>query len=350
LQNALSEVERLKSRLQAENIYLQNEINLEHNFENIITNSNAFKKILHQLEQVATTDSTVLIVGETGTGKELLARAIHSLSKRKNRPLIKVDCAALPPNLIESELFGHEKGAFTGAISRKLGRFEIADKGTIFLDEVGEMPLELQTKLLRVLQEREIQRIGCNQTIQVDVRIIAATNRDLENEIRMDNFREDLFFRINVFPIHIPPLRERKEDIPLLVRYFVKKYNAKFGCKIEMIPQNVIDTLQKYHWPGNVRELENIIQRSIILSNNSKLVLGDWIQKNSNGNNHASLESLEENERRYILKILKQTDWRVSGEKGAAKILNVNPKTLFSRMEKLGIHRKNNFSEISEIS
>jgi len=350
LQNALSEVERLKSRLQAENIYLQNEINLEHNFENIITNSNCFKKILHQLEQVAATDSTVLIVGETGTGKELLARAIHSLSKRKNRPLIKVDCAALPPNLIESKLFGHEKGAFTGAISRKLGRFEIADKGTIFLDEVGEMPLELHTKLLRVLQEGEIQRIGCNQTIQVNVRIIAATNRDLENEINRGNFREDLFFRLNVFPIQIPPLRERKEDIPLLVRYFVKKYNAKFGCKIEMIPQHVIDTLWKYHWPGNVRELENIIQRSIILSNNSKLVLGEWIQKSSNGNNHASLESLEENERRYILKVLKQTDWRVSGEKGAAKILKVNPKTLFSRMEKLGIHRKHNFSDISEIS
>jgi PAS domain S-box-containing protein len=266
LANALSEVENLKNRLQAENVYLQEEIKLEHNFEEIVSQSEALKKELRKLEQVATTDATVLILGETGTGKELLARAVHNLSPRRDRPLVKVNCAALPADLIESELFGHEKGAFTGAHARKIGRFELADGGTIFLDEIGDLPLALQAKLLRVLQEGEFERLGNPHTIKVDVRIIAATNRDLEKAIESGDFRGDLYYRLNVFPIKSPPLRERQEDIPLLVAHFVKKYGAKLGKNIEIIPQKVMDILLAYAWPGNVRELENIIERAVILA------------------------------------------------------------------------------------
>lgn len=340
LGNALAEVERLKNRLQAENIYLQDEIKVVHNFENIITRSAALTKVLRNVEQVASSDATVLILGESGTGKELVARAVHRISPRSNRPLVKVNCSALPANLIESELFGHEKGAYTGAVARKIGRFELADGGTIFLDEIGDLPLELQTKLLRVLQEGEFERLGDPQTVKVDVRVIAATNRDLEKERAQGNFREDLFYRLNVFPIQIPPLRERKEDIPLLINHFVKKYSAKIGRKIESIPQEVLDRLLAYHWPGNVRELENLIERALIISPGPKLMLGDWLPKTDSSPAATTICTLEETERHHILSALEKTNWRVSGEKGAAKILGINPKTLESRMKKLEIRRK----------
>lgn len=339
LQAALSEVEHLKNRLYAENVYLQDEIKLVHNFKNIITQNKALIQILHKIEQVAVTDATVLILGESGTGKELLARAVHNISERCNRPLVKVNCSALPANLIESELFGHEKGAFTGAIQRKIGRFELANEGTIFLDEIGELPFDVQAKLLRVLQEGEFERVGSSQTIKVDVRVIAATNRDLENEVKNGKFREDLFYRLNVFPISIPPLRERKEDIPLLVNHFLQKYGQKFGKKIDKIPPHLIDKLTDYNWPGNIRELENVIEHAMIISPPDQIVLGGWLPKNGNNIRSSHFQTLEENERLHILKALEKTRWRISGENGAAKILGINPKTLESRMKKLNIHR-----------
>ena len=339
LKNALSEVELLKNRLEAENIYLQDEIKLDHNFENIITRSKSLKKVLHKVEQVASTDSTVLILGESGTGKELLARAIHGISGRKDRPLIKVNCSALPANLIESELFGHEKGSFTGAVMRKIGRFELADGGTLFLDEIGDLPLESQVKLLRFLQDGEFERLGNSHTKKVNVRVIAATNRDLQNGIEEGIFRKDLYFRLNVFPVTIPPLRERIEDIPLLVQHFMKKYSKKIGKRIEAVPKSVIDTLLIYPWPGNVRELENIIERAVIISPNKKLVLGDWFTKMKAANGGATLVTLEEIEKQHILNVLETTDWRVSGERGAAKILGLKRTTLEARMKKLNIRR-----------
>jgi transcriptional regulator with GAF, ATPase, and Fis domain len=339
LRGALDEVENLKNRLQAENVYLQSELKVEHNFENIISTSDEFNKVLQSVEQVASTDSTVLVLGETGTGKELLARAIHSISKRSDRPLVKVNCATLPENLIESELFGHEKGAFTGAISKKIGRFELANSGTIFLDEMGELQLGLQTKLLRVLQEGEFERLGDPKTIKVDVRIIAATNRNLEKEIENGNFREDLFYRLNVFPIKIPPLRDRKEDIPLLVNHFLKKYNRKAGKDVSVITQDVMAKLQSYNWPGNIRELENIMERAVVTSNSKKLVLGDWLSKSDLTKTSSKILPLEKMEKQHIIEVLEITEWKVSGEKGAAKILDINPQTLVSRMKKLGINK-----------
>jgi len=340
LKDALKEVERLKDQLEEENIYLRQEIKLTHNFEQILSQDAGFKAVLSHIEQAAPTDATILILGETGTGKELIARAIHNLSPRKNRPLVKVNCAALPANLIESELFGHEKGAFTGAIAQKIGRFELAHKGTIFLDEIGELPLDLQVKLLRVLQEGEFDRLGSAETIRVDVRVIAATNRDLEEEVREGTFREDLFYRLNVFPVHVPPLRERKDDIPILVEHFLRRYCKKTGRVIEVIPQKTMDTLQAYHWPGNVRELENIIERAVILSRGKRLELGDWFAAEPDLPASASdIATLEELERNHILHVLKLTRWRVSGPKGAAKILDINAQTLVSRMKKLGIER-----------
>lgn len=338
LQTALAEVERLKNRLQAENIYLQDEIKLVTNFENIVTQSGQFKKALHKVEQVAATEATVLIMGESGTGKELIARAIHTLSNRSDRILVKVNCAALPGNLIESELFGHEKGAFTGAIAKKSGRFELADSGTLFLDEIGDLPLELQVKLLRVLQEGEFDRVGGSKPVNVNVRIIAATNRDLLKEINAGRFREDLFFRLNVFPIFLPPLRERPEDIPLLVNYFIKKYSIRVGKTIETVPKHLLDLFTAYHWPGNVRELENVIERAVITSRGKSLSLEDGlpvIEKNSD----TGFLSLEEMEKEHILRAMQRTNWRVSGERGAAKLLGINSKTLESRMQKLGISR-----------
>ncbi|MEO1436449.1 MAG: sigma 54-interacting transcriptional regulator, partial [Bacteroidota bacterium] len=341
LRGALMEIRTLKEQLEAENNYLQEEIKIQHNFGEIISNSLAFKRVLLQIEQVADTTSTVLVTGESGTGKELIARALHQLSRRKNRPMIKVNCAALPANLVESELFGHEKGAFTGALSRKIGKFELANGGTLFLDEIGEMPMDMQTKLLRVLQESEIERVGGNQTIEVDVRIIVATNRNLQVEIEKGQFREDLFYRLNVFPIHSLPLRERKEDIPLLVRFFCEKLGTRLGRHITDIPQKVLDRLLAYDFPGNIRELENLIERAIIVSKDGKLSLGDWFKGQRKRRPTEKVLTLEEVQRKHITDVLKSVNWRVSGPGGAAEILDVRPTTLRSKMEKLKIRRSN---------
>ncbi|WP_081156187.1 sigma 54-interacting transcriptional regulator [Niastella vici] len=341
LAKRLQEIEQLKNQLAAENKYLQEEIRLTNNFDDIVSKSRNFHKILQQIEQVATTDATVLIVGESGTGKELLARAVHNISNRCKRPLIKVNCATLPANLIESELFGHERGAFTGAMEKRIGRFELADGGTIFLDEIGELPVELQAKLLRVLQEGEFERLGNPKTIKVNVRVIAATNRNLEQAIEKKEFREDLFYRLNVFPIVSPPLRDRKEDIPLLVKHFCQKYEAKIGKKITNIPAKVIDALMAYNWPGNIRELENIIERALILSRGNTLEYGEWVPAEKGINNEQpAAQKLEDIEKEHILAVLNKTGWKVSGDKGAAKILGLNPTTLEARMKKLGIERK----------
>ena len=331
-----------KENLQAENSYLQDEIKFTHNFEEIISKSKLFHKVLHQIEQVASTDATVLILGESGTGKELLARAVHNISKRNNKALIKINCANLPANLIESELFGHERGAFTGAMEKKIGRFELADNGTIFLDEIGELPVALQSKLLRVLQEGEFERLGNPKTMKVDVRVIAATNRNLKEAIKKKEFREDLFYRLNVFQIVAPPLRERKEDIPLLVKHFVKKYSGKMGRDIKTIPEKVVKALMNYDWPGNVRELENKVERALILNHGSTLQYGDWIPTfdyvTSEGNG-APLVTMEEVEKAHIIRILERTKWKLSGKNGAAELLGLNPNTLYSRMKKLGIQK-----------
>ena len=339
LQKALTEVEQLKTRLEQENIYLQQEIKLTHNFEEIISQSKKFRKVLTQVEQVAATDSTVLILGESGTGKELIARAVHNISKRKERALVIVNCAALPSTLIESELFGHEKGAFTGAFARKIGRFELADGGSIFLDEIGEIPLELQPKLLRVLQEGEFERLGSTKTTKVNVRVIAASNRDLRLAIEKGEFREDLYYRLNVFPINLLPLRERKEDIPLLAQHFLLKHGTRIGNQISAITQKVMDALINYSWPGNVRELENIIERAVIITRGNNLDLGDSLPKNIGVLQKEKITTLEENERSYILKALEFTNWKISGERGAAKLLGIKRTTLESRMKKLNIQR-----------
>jgi len=336
----IKEIENLKNKLHAENQYLQNEIKLDHNFEEIITQSDIYRKVLSQVEQVATTDATVLILGETGTGKELLARAIHSISHRKDRPLVKINCAALPPSLIESELFGHEKGAFTGAITRKEGRFELADKGTLFLDEIGELPIDLQTKLLRVLQDGEFERLGATASLKVDVRLLAATNSNLKQAIDEGRFRADLYYRLNVFPIVNPPLRDRKEDIPLLIHHFVKKFSAKTGKKIDRVPKHLIFKMQHYEWPGNIRELENIIERAVIISTGNTLSMGDWLPTKSRSSHSSGRKSLHEVEKEYILEILDLTSWKVSGPGGAAEVLAMKPTTLESRMKKLGISRR----------
>jgi len=332
-------MEQEKARLEAQNTYLQEEIQTEYNFEEVIGTAPAIKKVFKAIEKVAGTDATVLVTGETGTGKELIARAIHNLSRRKDRVLVKVNCAAIPAGLIESELFGHEKGAFTGALSRKIGRFELADGATIFLDEVGDLPIELQAKLLRVLQEGEFERLGNPRTMKVDVRVIAATNRDLGKAVQTGGFRSDLYYRLNVFPIELPPLRERREDIRLLVEYFVQKHAARIGKKIEAIPQKSLDALQAYSWPGNVRELENVIERAVILSHGSQLELSEWMLKSAETLSSSGPQSLEELERSHILTVLHFTNWRVSGEKGAANLLGLKPTTLEARMKKLGIAR-----------
>jgi len=342
LQEALGEVQTLKQQLEQENIYLREEIHLNHNFNEIISNSKKFRQVLKLIEQVASTDTTVLLLGETGTGKELLARAVHNISTRNARSLVKVNCAALPANLIESELFGHEKGAFTGATSARAGRFELANKGSIFLDEIGELPLELQSKLLRVLQEGEFERLGGTKTIKVDVRVIAATNRDLEKEVEKGNFRADLFFRLNVFPVDIPPLRERKEDIEWLVQYFAQRYSKKMGRHIDTIPRKTLDKLLNYHWPGNIRELENVIERAVVLSSGTKLEIGNWFVHPATPKKQTgpeAFQTLEAYEKAYITRVLAHTGWRVSGPRGAAMILGMNDRTLQSRMKKLGISR-----------
>ena len=333
-------MEQEKARLEAANVYLQEEIKTEHNFEEIIGTSPAIRKVLQAIEKVAETEATVLVTGETGTGKELIARALHNLSQRKNGVLVKVNCAAIPAGLVESDLFGHEKGAFTGALVRKIGRFELADKATIFLDEVGEIPLELQTKLLRVLQEGEFERLGSARTLKVNARVIAATNRDLEKEVREGRFRSDLYYRLKVFPIALPALRDRKQDIPLLVSYFVKKYSSAMGKRVESVPASTMEQLKSYAWPGNIRELEHVIERAVILNQGPELELGDWMPRSTEAARTEASATLEEVERAHILAVLDQTNWRVSGEKGAAKILGLNATTLEARMKKLGIDRK----------
>jgi formate hydrogenlyase transcriptional activator len=336
LKAALSEIKELKDHLEAERAYLQEEIKLEYNYENIIGQSDEINYVLYKVEQIAATDTTVLVLGETGTGKELVARAIHSLSSHKDRALVKINCATLPENLIESELFGHERGAFTGAHARQLGRFEVANGATLFLDEIGELPLELQAKLLRVIQDGEFERLGSSQTIKTDVRVIAATNRHLEEEVRKGRFREDLWYRLNVFPITVPPLRERREDIALLVDYFVDKISKRLGKSIDNIPITVMNTLQNYHWPGNIRELENVLERAVINSSGSKLHLADELKK-PRMNLKTARKTLDEVERDYIVRVLKQTRWKVSGKNGAAEILDLDRSTLRARIRKLGI-------------
>ena len=336
LKAALSEIQALKDHLEAERAYLQEEIKLEYNYENIIGQSDEINYVLYKVEQIASSDTTVLVLGETGTGKELVARAIHSLSSRKDRALVKINCATLPANLIESELFGHEKGAFTGAHAKQLGRFEVANGATLFLDEIGELPLELQPKLLRVIQDGEFERLGSSQTIKVDARIIAATNRNLEEEVRKNRFREDLWYRLNVFPITVPPLRERKTDISLLVDHFVAKISKRLGKSVESIPRTVMNALQNYHWPGNIRELENVLERAVINSSGPKLHLVDELKKPLK-DLAAAKKTLDEIELDYIIQVLEQTNWKVSGKNGAAEILGLDRSTLRARMRKLGI-------------
>ncbi|MFN0060343.1 MAG: sigma 54-interacting transcriptional regulator [Planctomycetota bacterium] len=332
-------LEQEKARLEAQNLYLREEIQGRHNFEELIGTSTALKKVLKNVERVALTDSTVLITGETGTGKELIARAVHNLSLRKNQPLVKVNCAAIPSGLIESEFFGHEKGAFTGALTKRLGRFELADKGTIFLDEVGDLPLDLQAKLLRVLQEGEFERVGSAETTKVNVRVIAATNRNLEQLVKAGGYRPDLYYRLNVFPIHLPALRERDGDIALLVSYYVRKFAAGLGKKIERISEPTLMALQRYQWPGNVRELEHVIERAVILSEGPELELRDFSAQPNSKVAAATTSTLEEIERQHIISVLEQVHWRVSGAQGAATILGLKPTTLEARMKKLGIRR-----------
>jgi len=342
LQRAYAEIKTLKTQLEADRTYLREEIKLEHNYEHIIGNSDVLKYVLFRAEQAAPTDTTVLILGESGTGKELIARAIHNASLRKDRPLIKVDCASLPTNLIESELFGHEKGAFTHAVEKRIGRFELANGATLFLDEIGELPLELQPRLLRVLQDGEFERLGSSRTLKTDVRIIAATNRDLEKDVQNKCFRMDLWYRLNVFTISIPPLRDRTGDIPLLVSHMIRQYERKFGKRIESVPAAVLKNLREYDWPGNVRELENIIERAVITSEGStlklerslKTLLPEYKEPADTG-----MKSLDEIEREHILKALRQTGWKIHGKSGAAALLDINPSTLRGRMRKHGIKR-----------
>jgi formate hydrogenlyase transcriptional activator len=336
---AYREIEELKDKLAKEKLYLEDEIRTESNFEEIIGDSPVLKLVLSQAKTVAPTDATVLILGETGTGKELAARAIHRMSARKDGSFIKLNCAAIPTGLLESELFGHERGAFTGAINQKIGRLELADKGTLFLDEIGDIPLEIQPKLLRVLQDQEFERLGSNRTIRVNVRLIAATNRDLRKRIAEHEFRSDLFYRLNVFPIVLPPLRERGEDLLQLVRFFVQKLSRGMNKKIETIPTETIKALQNWHWPGNVRELENIIERSVLLSDGRtlKVPLAELTSGDDSGPGEGTLREVE---RRHIIRVLKATRGVIAGVHGAASKLGLKRTTLQSRIQKLRISRQ----------
>jgi formate hydrogenlyase transcriptional activator len=338
VENALaySEIAELKDRLAQEKLYLEDELRGEMDFEGIVGQSSALRQVLNLVETVAPSDSTVLMLGETGTGKELIARAIHDRSRRKDRTFVKLNCAAIPTGLLESELFGHERGAFTGAISQKIGRLELADHGTLFLDEVGDIPIEIQPKLLRALQEREFERLGSTRTQKVDVRLVAATNRDLEKMIANREFRSDLYYRLNVFPIRIPPLRERPEDIPLLVRYFAQKYGRQMEKQIESIPVAVMRQLAAWDWPGNIRELENFIERSVILTRGPALEV-PIAELGSNGNGVALRAEPRNGERDQIVRILKETNGRVAGPQGAAARMGLKRTTLISRMKKFGI-------------
>jgi PAS domain S-box-containing protein len=342
LADTLNTVRELNDRIQSESRYLQTEIKSRHNFEEIIGNSFVMRAAFEKVEQVAPTDATVLLLGETGTGKELFARAVHVHSKRKSRPLIKVDCTTLPPGLIDSELFGHVKGAFTGAHESRQGRFELADGGTIFLDEIGDLPLELQAKLLRVIQEGEFRRLGGMRVQHVDVRVIAATNRDLHQEMRAGRFRSDLYYRLSIFPIEIPPLRDRREDIPLLTSFFVSNRSKALGKDITSIPKATINALMTYDWPGNVRELLNVCEHAIIVSPGSEFILPEWFpntqapRSDARGSTRTDLKSIE---REHILQVLAESGWKIKGEGNAADRLGLKPSTLRSRMKKLGIER-----------
>jgi PAS domain S-box-containing protein len=336
----LGEIEQLKRQLEKENVYLREELGQEQGFGKIIGKSDALNYVLFRVGQVAPTDATVLILGETGTGKGMVANTIHSMSARQNRPMITVNCAALPANLIESELFGREKGAFTGAHARQAGRFEVADGGTIFLDEIGELPLELQSKLLRVLQDGEFERLGSAKTVRVDVRVIASTSRDLREEVRGGRFREDLYYRLNVFPVSIPPLRKRADDIPELVRFFTDKYARKVGRRIDSISKAAMKALERYEWPGNVRELEHVIERAVITTEGHVMKLADHLEPLHDVHGaERPLRDLAAMEREHIERVLKETGWRIEGPKGAAAILHLHPSTLRFRIKKLGIRR-----------
>jgi formate hydrogenlyase transcriptional activator len=360
VENALAfkKIDALKDKLAEERLYLEEEIRSEFNFEEIIGDSLALKRALAQVEVVAPAGTAVLITGETGTGKELIARAIHNLSPRRERTFVKINCAAIPSGLLESELFGHERGAFTGALAQKIGRFELADRGTLFLDEVADLPLELQPKLLRVLQEQEFERLGSNQTQRVDVRIVAATNGDLAKLVAERTFRSDLYYRLNVFPIHIPALRERPEDVPLLVRYFVQKFSRRLNKSVAFVPADAMEALAGYSWPGNIRELENFIERAVLLSPGKELRVpiselkavaiaadassdssSSSVSLTSSTSSTSSISTLEDAERQHILRALRQTEWRIAGSKGAAVLLGMKRTTLQARMRKLGIRR-----------
>jgi formate hydrogenlyase transcriptional activator len=340
LEPAVRLVEELKDRLAQEKVYLEDEIRSELNFEEIVGRSAALRSVLQEIETVAPTDSTVLIYGETGTGKELIARAIHNLGSRSKNSFVKLNCAAIPTGLLESEMFGHEKGAFTGAVAQRIGRFELAHHGTVFLDEIGEIPLELQPKLLRVLQEREFERLGSSRTMRTDARLIAATNRDLGAMVEDQTFRADLFYRLNVFPVHVPPLRDRPDDIPLLVRHFVQQFARKMGKAVDTIPTETMSALMRYRWPGNIRELQNLLERAMILSTGPvlKVPLND-LQQAPAPPVSRSAGTLEDVERRHILDVLDAANWVIAGPKGAAASLGLKRSTLQARMEKLGIRR-----------
>ena len=352
LKSALSELQVIKNQLQAENIYLKEEIKREYDFDELVCESDGFNKVINEVKRIAPTDATVLILGETGTGKELIARAIHNASLRRERALVTVNCAALPANLIESELFGHEKGAFTGATRQKIGRFELADGGTIFLDEIGDLPFELQAKLLRVLQEAEFERLGNPNTIKVDIRILAATNKDLRSAVKDGEFREDLYYRLSVIPISLPPLRERVDDIPSLVRHFMHRNCTKLNKRIDEISTETIGALQQYSWPGNIRELENVVERAVILSDKKCLQIDEFMDhldlsspaSPDNGisptsRRYSARMTLEDAERNHIIHMLDDCEWVVEGRKGAASALGINPSTLRSKMRKLRIRK-----------
>jgi formate hydrogenlyase transcriptional activator len=336
LESAYREIAELKDKLAQEKLYLEEEVRVEMDFEGIVGQSSALRHVLNLAETVASSDSTVLLLGETGTGKELIARAIHERSRRKERTFVKLNCAAIPTGLLESELFGHERGAFTGAIAQKVGRFELADQGTLFLDEVGDIPIEIQPKLLRALQEREFERLGSNRTQKVHVRLVAATNRDLDKMMENREFRSDLYYRLNVFPIRIPPLRERPEDIPLLVRYFAQKYGRRMKKRIELIPAATLRKLSNWHWPGNIRELENFIERSVILTRGTALQ-APIAELSYGGGFSLVAETLKANERDVIVHALRITSGRVGGPDGAAVRMDTKRTTLISRMKRLGI-------------
>ena len=342
VENALAykQIAQLKDKLAEEKLYLEEEIQTEYNFEEIIGDGLALRAVLKEVRVVGPTDSTVLILGETGTGKELIARALHNRSDRRERTFVKLNCAAIPTGLLESELFGHEKGAFTGAIATKIGRFELADRGTLVLDEVGEIPLELQVKLLRVLQEQEFERLGSTRTIRANVRILAATNRDLVRLVEEQKFRNDLYYRLKVFPITVPPLRERPEDIPLLVRHFTQKFAQRMKKRIETIPSEAMKALQTYFWPGNVRELENFVERAVILTQRQDLYVSlAELKQTPSHNTNSGTTTLEQAEREHILKVLRDSNWTISGHSGAATKLGMKRTTLQSKMQKLNISR-----------